>query len=152
MHPGERGASWESQHGCFTALFPKSLAELRLLSNSPKIIIQNKNRRLHFLFNKLAELSKVTNGYFSFPIYKRATTAVPCSRQSLVFRTFYSSHLLCCFYLGIMIKSRHSCKLIIFRSSTRSMSMWWRTSKCLQINFSHIITDTWATNSLLYSW
>lgn len=42
------------------------------------------------LTNKLAELSKVTNGYFSFPIYKRATTAVPCSRQSLVFRTFYS--------------------------------------------------------------
>lgn len=70
MRPGERGASRESQHGCFTALFPKSLAELRLLSNSLRIIIQNKNYRLHFLFNKLAELSKVANGYFSFPFIK----------------------------------------------------------------------------------
>ena len=43
------------------------------------------------LTNKLAELSKVTNDYSSFPIYKRAMTAVPCSRQSLVFCTLYSS-------------------------------------------------------------
>lgn len=43
------------------------------------------------LTKKLAELSKVTNGCFSFPISKRATTLVLRSRQSLVSHTFYSS-------------------------------------------------------------
>jgi len=49
------------------------------------------NTTTFYLANKLAELSKITNSYFSFPVYKRATTAVPCSRQSLIFCTFSSS-------------------------------------------------------------
>lgn len=45
------------------------------------------------LLRKPEELSKVTSACFTFPIYKRATTALPCSRQSLVFHTFYSTLL-----------------------------------------------------------
>lgn len=143
---------WESQCSYFTAPFPKSLTELglkflnSLTNHSLKLKLQKE--RMVFgsstttfcLTTELAELHKVTNSNFSSPI-RRTMTAVKRSRQSPGFHTFSLSCSLCYVYLGIMIKNGHSCKLIISTFSTRSMLPWWRTSKCLQINFSQIITD-----------
>lgn len=48
------------------------------------------------LMTEPAQLSKVTNDNFSFPIYKRTMTAVKCSRQSLIF-----PHILSLIYYAV---------------------------------------------------
>jgi len=92
----------------YCPLLTKFLTELGLLfqnslkKHSLKLTLQEErmvfgsNTTTFCLMTEPAQLSKVTNDNFSFPIYKRTMTAVKCSRQSLVFHTFSLSFIMLC--------------------------------------------------------